>query len=47
MAFQHCGLFSDPEDAAKMSAEYYEKVKAEQAAQVKPDEPPKDGGAVA
>jgi len=47
LAFQHCGLFSDPEDAAKMSAEYYEKVKAEQAAQVKPDEPPKDGGAVA
>jgi SPP1 family phage portal protein len=44
LAFQHCGLFSDPEDAAKMSAEYYEKVKAEQAAQVKPDEPPKDGG---
>lgn len=47
LAFAHCGLFSDPEDAAKMSAEYYEKVKAEQAAQVKPDEPPKDGGAVA
>lgn len=25
LAFAHCGLFSDPEDAAKMSAEYYEK----------------------
>jgi SPP1 family phage portal protein len=47
LAFAHCGMFSDAEDAAKMSAEHYEKVKAEQAAQVKPDEPPKDGGAVA
>jgi SPP1 family phage portal protein len=33
LAFTHCGLFSDPEDAAKQSAEYYETVKAEQAAQ--------------
>lgn len=47
LAFAHCGMFSDAEDAAKMSAEHYENVKAEQAAQVKPDEPPKDGGAVA
>lgn len=30
LAFTHCGLFSDPEDAAKMSLEHYEKVKAEQ-----------------
>lgn len=30
LAFTHCGMFSDPEDAAKMSAEHYEKVKAEQ-----------------
>lgn len=29
LAFTHCGMFSDPEDAAKQSAEYYEKVKAE------------------
>lgn len=28
LAFQHCGLFSDPEDAAKMSAEYYANVQA-------------------
>jgi SPP1 family phage portal protein len=47
LAFAHCGLFSDPEDAAKMSAEHYERVKGEQAAQTTPDEPPKDGDAVA
>lgn len=47
LAFAHCGMFSDPEDAAKMSAEHYEKVQAEQAEQATPDEPPKDGGAVA
>ena len=47
LAFAHCGLFSDPEDAAKMSAEHYETVKAEQKAQEPPDEPPKEGGAVA
>lgn len=29
LAFAHCGLFSDPEDAAKMSADHYEKVKKE------------------
>jgi SPP1 family phage portal protein len=29
LAFTHCGMFSDPEDAAKQSAEHYEKVKAE------------------
>lgn len=29
LAFAQCGLFSDPEDAAKMSAEHYEKVKKE------------------
>lgn len=28
LAFTHCGMFSDPEDAAKMSLEHYEKVKA-------------------
>lgn len=47
LAFAHCGMFSDAEDAAKMSAEHYENVKAEQAAKAPPDEPPKDGGAVA
>lgn len=47
LAFAHCGMFSDAEDAAKMSAAHYEKVKAEQAAKAPPDEPPKDGGAVA
>jgi SPP1 family phage portal protein len=29
LAFTHCGMFSDPEDAAKMSAEHYSKVQAE------------------
>jgi hypothetical protein len=29
LAFTHCGMFSDPEDAAKQSAAYYEKVQAE------------------
>lgn len=29
LAFQHCGMFSDPEDAAKMSAEHYERVTGE------------------
>ena len=29
LAFAQCGMFSDPEDAAKMSAEHYEKVKKE------------------
>lgn len=47
LAFTHCGMFSDPEDAAKMSAEHYERIKAEQAEKTPPDEPPKDGGAVA
>lgn len=47
LAFAHCGLFSDPEDAAKMSAEHYETVKAEQKSREPPDDPPKDGGAVA
>lgn len=28
LAFAHCGLFSDPEDAAKMSAEHYANVQA-------------------
>jgi SPP1 family phage portal protein len=36
LAFTHCGMFSDPEDAAKQSAEHYEKVKAEQAKQQTP-----------
>ena len=30
LAFTHCGLFSDPEDAAKQSAEYEKMVKEEQ-----------------
>lgn len=47
LAFTHCGLFSDPEDAAQISAAHYEKVKAEQAAQPPPAAPPKGGGAVA
>ncbi len=47
LAFTHCGMFSDPEDAAKMSAAHYKKVKAEQAAKAPPDEPSKGGGAVA
>lgn len=47
LAFTHCGLFSDPEDAAQMSAAHYEKVKTEQAAQKPLNEPPKCGGAVA
>lgn len=29
LAFTHCGMFSDPEDAAKQSAAHYEKVKSE------------------
>jgi SPP1 family phage portal protein len=29
LAFAHCGLFSDPEDAAKMSAEHYARVQGE------------------
>ena len=29
LAFTHCGMFSDPEDAAKMSAEHYANVQAE------------------
>lgn len=29
LAFAHCGLFSDPEDAAKQSAEHYKTVQAE------------------
>ena len=28
LAFTHCGMFSDPEDAAKMSAEHYASVQA-------------------
>lgn len=28
LAFTHCGMFSDPEDAAKMSAEHYAAVEA-------------------
>src|SRR5574344_351723 len=28
LAFTHCGMFSDPEDAAKMSAEHYANVQA-------------------
>lgn len=48
LAFSHCGMFSDPEDAAKQSAEYYEKVKSELAAlKSKPNDTTKEGGAVA
>ena len=31
LAFTHCGMFSDPQDAYKKSQAYYEKVKAERA----------------
>jgi SPP1 family phage portal protein len=46
LAFTHCGMFSDPEDAAKMSAVHYEKVKAEQAkqAETQPPNPVTKGG---
>ena len=47
LAFAHCGMFSDAEDASKMSAEHYEKVKAEQSVQKPPGEPPKAGDTVA
>jgi SPP1 family phage portal protein len=40
LAFTHCGMFSDPQDAAKTSAEYYEKAKAEQV-QIQPLAEPK------
>lgn len=46
LAFAHCGMFSDAEDAAKMSAEHYEKVKAEQVVQ-QAAEPHRDGDAIA
>jgi len=46
LAFAHCGMFSDAEDAAKMSAEHYDKVKAEQATQLAAD-PPEGGDAIA
>jgi hypothetical protein len=35
LAFAHCGLFSDPEDAAKQSAEHYEKAKEEAKAEAR------------
>jgi hypothetical protein len=35
LAFTHCGMFSDPEDAAKQSAEHYRNVKAEADAKAK------------
>ncbi len=48
LAFTSCGMFSDPEDAAKKSAEHYAKVKAEMAKQqTPPDVTPKAGDSVA
>lgn len=47
LAFTHCGLFSDPEDAAKMSEAYYNRVKAEQTAPQSVSGTPKEGDAVA
>ena len=35
LAFTHCGMFSDPEDAAKISAEYYAGVQAKAEAAAK------------
>jgi len=49
LAFTHCGMFSDPEDAAKMSLAHYEKVKSEQSKAEQPpltEAIPKVGGAV-
>lgn len=44
LAFQHCGMFSDPEDAAKQSKDYYEGVKAEAAKQTQTKTPESPGG---
>lgn len=46
LAFTHCGMFTDPEDAAKQSAEYYKTVGAELESTL-PNEPPKEVDAIA
>lgn len=46
LAFTHCGMFTDPEDAAKQSAEYYKTVGAELESTL-PNEPPKEADAIA
>jgi len=38
LAFTHCGMFSDPQDAYRQSKEYYEKVKSEQVTQTNPSD---------
>jgi SPP1 family phage portal protein len=38
LAFTHCGMFSDPQDAYRQSVKHYEKVKAEAAAAAVPPE---------
>lgn len=45
LAFTHCGMFSDPEDAAKQSKAHYESIKAELKVQGKPPDEPKAGAA--
>ncbi len=47
LAFEHCGLFIDPNNAAEQSKRYYESVKAELARQTKPIEQQKAGDAIA
>jgi SPP1 family phage portal protein len=46
LAFTHCGLFSDPEDAAKQSTEYYETVKSEQTIQQAKQTDTKEGDGI-
>jgi SPP1 family phage portal protein len=40
LAFTHCGMFSDPQDAYRQSKAHYEKVKAEAAAAAPKDKTP-------
>ena len=47
LAFIHCGMFSDPEDAAKMSKKYYEQVQTALSGNKPPGDPQKVGDAVA
>ena len=46
-AYAISGISPDPADSAKRGLEWHESVKLEQPTQSPPDEPPKDGGAVA
>lgn len=46
LAFTHCGLFSDPEDAAKMSAEHYANIVAK-ASIIEKESQTKEGVAIA